>query len=183
MKRSLFGLLLVLIMSVGFAQKEKELKTPDLPINEDTKLVTYQDVITQKGSPQELYDRAMIWVKKFYKNTGEVIKKSDRDAGVIEMRSSVRIFSILKDGTRSPKNIVYYNFRLECRQDRYRYTITNFNEKATAAAPIEVWLDKTHLKWHSGQFEYLNQIDVQIRELIESLEEGMYPIIEKKDEW
>ena len=180
MKKLLFSLLMVSMVNIGFSQKAPP---PDLPINEDTKLVTYQEVVGQKGSPQELYDRAMIWVKKFYKNTGEVIKKSNREDGIIEMRSSVRIYSILKDGSRAPRNNVYYNFRLECRQDRYRYTITDFNERAAAAAPIEVWLDKTHPKWYSGQFEYLNQIDEQINELIKSLEEGMYPVIEKKDEW
>lgn len=183
MKKLLLGLFLVTIVNIGFAQKEKELKTPDLPINEDTKLVTYQDVIAQKGSPQELYDRAMLWVKKFYKNTAEVIKKSDRNIGVIEMRSSVRIYSVQKDGSRAPRNNVYYNFKLECRQDRYRYTITDFKERAEAATPIEVWLDKNHVKWYAGQFEYLNQIDEQIKELIESLEKGMNPVIEKKDEW
>lgn len=179
----MLGLFLISMVNIGFAQKEKEPKTPDMPINEDTKLVTYQDVVTQKGSPQELYDRAMLWIKKYYKNTTEVIKSSDRETGIIEMRSSVRIFSVLKDGSRTPRNNVYYSFRLECRQDRYRYTITNFNERAAAAAPIEIWLDKTHPKWYPGQFEYLNQIDEQIKELITSLEDGMYPVIEKKDEW
>ena len=182
MKKLLFSLFVVSITCVGFAQKEKEVPTPNLPINEDTKLITYQNVVTQKGSPQELYDRAMLWVKKFYKNTAEVIKKSDRDAGVIEMRSSVRIYSV-QNGSRTPRNNVYYTFKLECRQDRYRYTITDFKERAEAATPIEVWLDKNHVKWYAGQFEYLNQIDEQIKELIESLEKGMNPVIEKKDEW
>ena len=52
------------------------------------------------------------------------------------MRSSVRIYSKQKDGTMLQKNIVYYNFKLECRDNRYRYTITNFNERAASAAPI-----------------------------------------------
>ena len=178
--------LLVLICGiffVCFAQKDNALVAPDLPIDEDSKLVTYKEVVQQKGTPQELYDRAMEWIKFFYKNTGEIIKDSSRTAGVINMRSSVRIYFKQKDGTLHFKNIVYYNFKLECRQDRYRYTITDFNEKAVAAAPIEIWLDTENPTWDASQYDFLTQIDEQINKLIESLEEGMYPKPIKNDDW
>ena len=58
------------------AQKPNQLPVPDLPIDERTNLVTYQDVVKQEGTPQVLYARAKAWVKKFYKNTAEVIKKT-----------------------------------------------------------------------------------------------------------
>ncbi|HNY63496.1 MAG TPA: DUF4468 domain-containing protein [Bacteroidales bacterium] len=179
-----FLLLLISLFSISvFAQKEGTYSVPDLPIDEDTKLVTYRDVVREKGTPQELYDRAMDWIKAYYKNTNEVIKSSDRDKGVIEMRSSVRIHVITKDGTKVFKNIVYYNFRLECRQDRYRYTITDFNEKAAAAAPIEWWFDQTHSRWQPTLFDNLNEIHEQIQSLLISLEEGMAPKVEKVDDW
>ena len=183
MKRVFLSMLMLAIFGFSFAQKNKGLEVPYLPIDDDTKLVTYKDVIQEKGSPQELYDRAMEWIKKYYKNTNEVVKNSDREQGVINMRSSVRIYFKQKDGTLHMKNIVYYNFKLECRPDRYRYTITDFNEKATAAAPIEVWFDVENPKWDPSQYDYLNQINEQITTLIESLEEGMLPKVEKTDEW
>ena len=99
------------------------------------------------------------------------------------MRSSVRIFSKQKDGTMVPKNIVYYNFKLECRDNRYRYTITNFNEKAASAAPIENWFKTDSPYWSPSQYEWLTQIDGQIKELINSLEEGMLPPEVFEDEW
>lgn len=181
-KISLF-LLLAMLSTIAFAQKNKLPEEPTLPIDERTNLVTYQDVVNEPGTPQELYDRAMRWVKEFYKNTAEVVKKSDRDAAVIEMRSSVRIYGTQKDGSLHFRNIVYYNFKLECRNNRYRYTITDFNEKATSAAPIEVWFDTKNPKWEPAHYAYLNQIDEQIRALIENLEEGMQPKEEVKDEW
>ena len=103
------------------AQKEETLVVPDMPIDENTKLITFQERVDEKGTPQELYDRAMVWVKQYYKNTAEVIKSTDRDKAVIELRSSVKIFNIMKDGSKVLKNVVYYNFKIECRQDRYRY--------------------------------------------------------------
>ena len=117
-KISLF-LLLVMLSTIAFAQKNKLPEEPTLPIDERSNLVTYQDVVNEPGTPQELYDRAMRWVKEFYKNTAEVVKKSDRDAAVIEMRSSVRIYGTQKDGSLHFRNIVYYNFKLECRNNRH----------------------------------------------------------------
>lgn len=181
-KIALFATLLV-IVTIAFAQKPAQLPVPDLPIDERTGLVTYQDVVKQEGTPQVLYDRAMTWVKKYYKNTSEVIKSADAEKCVIEMRSSVRIFSKQKDGTMMQKNIVYYNFKLECRDGRYRYTITNFNEKAAAAAPIENWFKTDSPYWSPSQYDWLNQIDEQIKKLINSLEDGMLPPEVFEDEW
>ena len=183
MKKVVLTIIVLCCYGFAFAQKNVEISEPVLPIDEDTKLITYQDVIHEKGTPQVLFDRAKIWIKDYYKNTAEIIKKEDRATGVIEMRSSVRIFTKLKDGTQQMKNIVYYQFKLECRQDRYRYTITNFNERASSASPIEVWFKKDAPLWSPSCYDYLNQVDEQIRQLIESLEEGMLPKVEKVDEW
>ena len=184
MKRIAFSLMMLAVVLSAAAQKPKtELPEPALPIDERTNLVTYQDVVQQQGTPKVLFDRAMTWAKKYYKNTNEVIKSVDTTKCVINMRSSVRIFSKQKDGTMMAKNIVYYNFKLECRENRYRYTITDFNERAQSAAPIENWFKTDSPYWSPSQYEWLNQIDKQIHELIESLEEGMLPPEVYEDEW
>lgn len=183
MKKVMMFLAAVMMIVVANAQKPSQLPVPDLPIDERTNLVTYQDVVKQEGTPKVLYDRAMEWVKKYYKNTNEVIKNADAEKCVIEMRSSVRIYSKQKDGTMLQKNIVYYNFKLECRDNRYRYTITNFNERAASAAPIENWFKTDSPYWSPSQYEWLTQIDGQVKELINSLEEGMLPPEVFEDEW
>jgi len=183
MKKVMMFLAAVMMIVVTNAQKPSQLPVPDLPIDERTNLVTYQDVVKQEGTPKVLYDRAMEWVKKYYKNTNEVIKNADAEKCVIEMRSSVRIYSKQKDGTMLQKNIVYYNFKLECRDNRYRYTITNFNERAASAAPIENWFKTDSPYWSPSQYEWLTQIDGQVKELINSLEEGMLPPEVFEDEW
>lgn len=178
-------LLLILIGSFIYllGQKDVVYVMPDLPVDETTKLITYKDVVNEKGSPQELYDRAMDWVKTYYKNTAEVIKSSDREKGVIELRSSVKIHNVMKDGSKVYKNIVYYNFKIECRQDRYRYTITDFNEKAAAAAPIEIWFDQKHSRWQPSWYGYLNEIHENIQAMIISLQDGMLPKPVVTDDW
>lgn len=183
MKKQFFCFIYIFAAFIASAQKGETLTPPDLPIDERTNLVTYQDVVKQEGTPAVLYERAMEWVKKYYKNTAEVIKKADPQKSVIEMRSSVRIYFKQKDGTLRYKNVVYYNFKLECRDNRYRYTITNFNEKAAGPAPIENWFNTSLSGWTPSQYDYLAQIDEQIKALIESLEEGMLPAEEFIDEW
>ncbi|MBP5650965.1 MAG: DUF4468 domain-containing protein [Bacteroidales bacterium] len=181
---ALIALVMLGVLAFGQNKKGPEIPYPNVPIDEETNLVTYKEVVQQaNATPQELFDRAMTWVKKFYKNTAEVIKSSDRDKGVIQLRSSVRIYVVKEDGSKIFKNIVYYNMKIECRSGRYRYTITDFNEKAASAAPVEVWLNTENPKWEIGQYAYLNQIDEQILALIESLEEGMNPPVIVEDEW
>ena len=90
MKRIAISLFLLATVLCAAAQKPKtELPVPDLPIDERTNLVTYQDVVKQEGTPQVLYARAMEWVKKYYKNTNEVIKNADAEKCVIERTSSI----------------------------------------------------------------------------------------------
>lgn len=183
MKKTIIFLVAICACIAAFAQKTETPEAPYLPIDERTNLVTYQDVVKQEGTPQVLYERAMAWAKKYYKNTAEVIKSADPEKGVINMRSSVRIFYKDKDGTMRFKNIVYYNFKLECRDNRYRYTITDFKEKATGSAPIEVWFNTSASGWTPSMYGYLSQIDEEMQKLVASLEEGMQPAEEFTDDW
>jgi hypothetical protein len=183
MKKIIIFLVAICACIAALAQKTETPEAPYLPIDERTNLVTYQDVVKQEGTPQVLYERAMAWAKKYYKNTAEVIKSADPEKGVINMRSSVRIFYKDKDGTMRFKNIVYYNFKLECRDNRYRYTITDFKEKATGSAPIEVWFNTSASGWTPSMYGYLSQIDEEMQKLIASLEEGMQPAEEFTDDW
>ena len=184
MKRFSLFILLLSVAVLGFSQKKTTTPVaPDMPIDDETQLITYQEVIQEKGSATELYDRAMKWAKTFYKNTAEVIKSADREKGIIDFRSSVRIYSHQKDGSKLTKNVVYYNFKLQCREGRYRYTITDFNEKAAAACPIEKWMNPEDKKWDPECFLNLQEVDEQIQALISSLVDGMQPEVVKEDEW
>lgn len=176
--------LILLCISFGtLAQRTQAPVKPELPIDEETQKITYKEVVQVVGTPQELYDRAVAWATKEYKNTSEIFKLEDRENGILEMRSSVRIYSKAKDGTPFFKNIVYYRFKIECRDGRYRYTINEFNERLTAAFPIEIWFNTDDPKWQPSHFDYLTQVDEQIKTLISSLTKGMLPKEEKVDEW
>ncbi|MCQ2279242.1 MAG: DUF4468 domain-containing protein [Bacteroidales bacterium] len=185
MKRLSLFVLFISVAMLGFAQKKNTTApvAPDMPIDDETQLITYKEVIQENGTAKELYARALNWAKSFYHNPSEVIKEQDDKNFVIKMRGSVRIYSHLKDGSKITKNVVYYNFTLQCREGRYRYTITDFNEKATAACPIEKWLNPEDTKWDPECYLNLQEVDEQIQALLSSLVDGMQPVQEKEDEW
>ena len=73
MKRSILIVLLLSVVTLGFAQKKTTTPPPDMPIDNNTQLITYQDVVQVDASAKDLYDRALKWAKSFYHNPSEVI--------------------------------------------------------------------------------------------------------------
>ena len=48
-----------------------------VPVDEDTKLITYQEVVEMDGTPDTLYNRATKWVNGHYKNPQSVLITRD----------------------------------------------------------------------------------------------------------
>ena len=54
----------------AYSQKGKnEIEPPLMPIDTITKQITYREVVQVEGTKDVLFDRAMEWIKKQYKNT------------------------------------------------------------------------------------------------------------------
>jgi hypothetical protein len=155
-----------------------------MPIDENTKLVTYKNVVQMKGTSAELYDRAYQWANKYYKNPVAVIQKANKQQGIVECVSNVPIYTLAKDGvTRVAAGYVYYTLTIEARENRYRYTITNLYKKEQAQFPIEKWLDSSRPEWTTVRYDHLHQIDEGVKKLMENIEEGMQPAKVIIDEW
>lgn len=157
--------------------------TSSLPIDEDTKLITYKEVVQQTGTKTELFNRAIEWINKNYKNPADVTKVRNPETGLIELIHRIELNYDEKGVTRSA-GIVDYTLRLELKDGRYRYTFTNFNLKQASRVPIEKWLDKSDKAYVPAWDNYLAQVDAFTKTLIESLKKGMEPPAAKKvDEW
>lgn len=169
---------------VVIGQKNEAIVPPLVPIDENTKLITYQYTITMKGTPEALYKRAYDWANTYYKNPTQAIKKADAQNKVIECVSSIKITTPSKDGKSFVMaGLVYYNLKIEMRSDRYRYTITNFNLRGASNLPIEIWLDQSRKDWIPTHYEHLRQVDEAVKILMEELEAAMEPKAVIKDEW
>ena len=184
LKKSILAFTLLVLPLTFMGQKTVHNDFPDMPIDENTKLVTYREVVRMAGSPDVLYERALAWANKYYKNPLVVIKKKDKSSGIIECVSNIPIYTLAKDGTtRVNAGFVYYTMTIEARESRYRYTITDIHKREQAQYPIEKWLDNTRPEWTAARYDHLHQIDEAVRKLMEDLEEGMEPEKVITDEW
>ena len=157
---------------------------PDMPIDENTKLVTYKEVVRQKGSQEELYERALKWLNSYFSNPQAVIQKKDKNDGTIVCVSNIKITTLSNDGkTPVLAGFVYYTFTIETKEGRYRYIITDLYKKETSRFPIEKWFDTSKPEWSAVRYDHLYQIDEAVKKLIDDLEEGMQPEKVIIDEW
>lgn len=183
-KFSVLFLSIALLHVCSFGQKTVYSSFPNMPIDEDTKLVTYKKVVQMQGSSTILYDRAYDWANKYYKNPSAVIKKADKSNGVLECISNIPIYTLAKDGiTPVLAGYVYYTLSLELRENRYRYTITNIHKREQSQHPIEKWFDTSRPDWTNARYDHLNQIDEAVKILMDLIEKGMHPAKIIVDEW
>lgn len=179
--------LLLAVCSMSFAQKKDNMvEVYPMPVNEQNRQITYQNVVSMKDAkPSELYDRAYAWAQNFFKNPTKVIRTSDKENGLIVCNSNLKIHTPTKDGkSEVMAGIVNFELRIEARDGRYRYTITNFvckNGNVTQAC--EQWLDKSKAEWTPVRNGHLKEVDTYIQTLVKSLEKGMEPKKEVTDEW
>ncbi|PKP04577.1 MAG: hypothetical protein CVU11_04140 [Bacteroidetes bacterium HGW-Bacteroidetes-6] len=156
-----------------------------VPVDPDTKLITYQEVVNQEGSTKDsIYIRGIAWVNSYFKNPQGVTTIRDRENGIILGQHRVRMVDTDADGNVLNSNtIVEFTFKIEAKEGRYRYTINDFEMKATSRFPLERWLNKDDPQYTPKCDEYLAQVDTHIREMIADLKKGMEPKKVKVDEW
>ncbi|MEI8047060.1 MAG: DUF4468 domain-containing protein [Bacteroidota bacterium] len=181
--KSLSLIILIPALMLSALNATSQNVTTSIPVDPDTKLITYKEVVTVAGTPAELFNRAIEWVNKEYKNPMDATKIRNQATGLIEIIHRIELTKDV-DGTKLLAGIVDYSMKLELKDGRYRYTITNFNLKDVSRKPIEFWMDtkdKTYIPLYA---DYLKQVDDFTRKLIESLKTGMQPPAPKKvDEW
>jgi hypothetical protein len=164
-------LMLAIITAPAFAQKNKLPEYPNMPVSEG--LITYDGVGKVDGaSSGELYDRALEWVKGYYKNPMEKLRKQERENGEMEVFARFPIYAYDKKGvkTTSQAGLLQYTLTLQFKDGRYKYTITKFNVKATSNQPIDTWLtDKDNDPNADNHVYQLIDIDNEITTLIKDM--------------
>jgi hypothetical protein len=175
-------IVLLLTITGTYSQLFAQGTTPNIPINPDTKLITYQEVVKVEGTPKDFYSRAIDWINVNYKNPDDVTKVRDPQTGYIEILHRIDLERTDKQDVKVPAGIIVYTLKLELKEGRYRYTITDLNLKQSSKFPIERWLDKKDKAYNPNWDMYLAQMDKQFKELIESLKKGMLPVAKKKED-
>ncbi len=181
MKKFVF-IAFTLFGTVAFAQKNADQEIPYFPVDDETKLVTYTDVIQVPGVLKDsLYNVALDWMKKFYKSPSQAIKSQSREEGVIEIKHQFQITRKDK-GQEVKAGTINYYLTLQFRDGRFKYTITKVNLESTSYFGIEKWINEEVYKKDDNVPGYLQQIDTFMMALIASMEEDVKPAAPKKEE-
>ena len=181
MKKSAFISVFV-ILSAFFVMPAIS-QTATMPIDEDTKLITYKEVVWQEGESAKLYSSAISWRKANYKNPNEVTSVREPENGKLVLNPRFKIFNVDKKGVQTDGGIIKYTLKLEFKPNRYRYVFTDFNLQAVSKYPLERWLDKKDPQYTPACDNYLYQVDTTVNGIIKSLKKGMVPKVTKVDEW
>ena len=156
--------------------------TPVMPVNIETKLITYQEVVKVDGLQKELFNRAIEWINVNYKNPADVTKVRNPESGIIEIFHRFDLHRTDEQGNKIDAGNVVYTLLLELKDGRYRYKITDMSLRQSSRFPIGRWLDKTDKAYNPNYNLFLSQVDNQVKVLIESLKKGMLPGIQKKED-
>lgn len=127
---------------------------------------------------KNFFIRAVTWINSFYSNPFDVTKTRDQSSGIIKGLHRFRVEKTLEDGQKVDAGTVQYEFKLEFKDGRYRYTLGDFVLRQNSAIPTEKWLNASDPESKS----YLKQLDNFAQDWIKSLKEGMKPVVVKKEE-
>ncbi len=169
------------------AQKGKtEVVIPQLPVNAETGLISYNGKSDSPGSTMnELYSKALAWANSYYKNPADVIREKDPGKGKIVIKARYRLHNEPdKKGTVTSAGDAMYTMTIEVKDGRYRYEITRFNWMKTSAFPAERWKDDKSPLFVPEYAYYLKQTDELMKELTANFSSVMGVVAsEKKDDW
>jgi hypothetical protein len=186
MRRNYLMFIYILSMSMVSLPLIAQLQTQpnNLPVDPDSKKIMYREVIEQQGTPEYLYDKAIEWFGYYYLNPQSVYTVQSKENGKIEGLGRMKILykdeaaGILRDG-----GVIQYQIKMELKDNKYRYTLTDFNLKGASRFPIEKWMNKTDPAYNTSWDSYLYQVDTTMQRLISTMRDKMKPTVAKKDEW
>lgn len=181
-----FFLSALLTSAIATAQINENIDPGKYPIDANTRKIAYVEVVQVPGvRPQEMFSRGLKWFNTFYKNPTDVIREADSLTGKIMGKSRFKIYNPAdKTGLKTDAGNVEYTITLGVKDGRFRYMITDINWKSASYFAVERWLDTTAQSFSKSYPHYLEQMDVKIEEVMESIETFMKtsPAI-KKDDW
>ncbi|MCK5840287.1 MAG: DUF4468 domain-containing protein [Bacteroidales bacterium] len=178
MKINIKSVLTVLAFSCAsmntFGQQDSVSKTP-VPVDENTNLIVYKAVVQEEGTTTAFFKRAVKWINSVYVSPASVTSLRDMESGIIEGDYRFKIYATAEEGVNAEWGTITYAFKLEFRENRYRYTFSDFEVKGQSRHPLEDWIDKMNASENGYFEEKLIKVDNYMQDLIASLIESMQP--------
>jgi len=184
MKRIIITVLSIISLS-AYSQKGEEYPEVNVPIDSETKLITYSNVVEFGANKDELFEKANAWFHSYFKNPTGVIRERDAAKGEIMGKHQMRIFNPHdKKGVQTMKGIIMYSVTVQTRDNRARIILNEFNIRSNSYTAIDDWADKSSRNYSNLNNYYLEQIDKEMKELLDNFNKFMMAgPEEKKDDW
>lgn len=175
MTKYILALVMGLLLSTQLINAQTVQQAPKLPVDEKTGLITYSKVSEVSGTTSgTLYQRALEWANKHYKNPADVIRERDSVGGQITCKARFKIMNPAdKKGVATDAGNVMYTLKIQFKDGRYRYELTEINWKQQSYYPCERWMDKTAAGYKPEFDYYLQQTDASVREALKSMEKAL----------
>jgi len=173
-KRLILPLAIILISFVSHAQL--------IMIDGETGDYKYEDVVSVEGvSKSQIMERSNNWIKEYYKASSAIETDS---MGASEM---VKFEFKWKFIQKYISIELFYDVGIQAKDNRYKYTISNFKIGKTVNGNIDAYPLKTYIERFPTKYQINIEepIDAEITKALESLE---YFIINEKlkddtDDW
>lgn len=173
-------LLFAMAANISLAQEKDSL---NFPVDENSGKIKYQEVVEAEGKSVKLFYRAITWMNKYWDNARGMIKKQDKVNGILKAHVRFDIKKYTESGELQNKaGRLGYVLKLEFKDGRYRYTITDLQLLKTSKYPLERWIDPKNTYYDQRDEEVLRIISNEMQEVIKSMKEGMKKEKEQKDD-
>lgn len=171
MNKNFFSTVLIILFSGSisiYAEEDTTALADILPVDESGKII-YRDVVYVEGqTPLQLYYKGIEWVNSYFPNPRAATSRRSPENGIIEGAHGIRLTDE-HNGKRVPSKVINYKYKIEFREGRFRYTITDFTLRAPSRFPLERWLDKDGPYYSEENRDYLVQINETITDMIEKM--------------
>lgn len=158
-----------------------------IPTNEETGKAEYKQANDVPGlTSDQLYDRGLAWVNKFYSSPVSVLQTQDKENGKIVGRARFRLSRVEKKGHVNPNaGIVSYQITLQFKDGKYRYVIDGIRWEKPSYYDVSEWSNPDQNNYNAEEYNsYIAQTIKYFDDLTANLEDYMkVGEVKKKDDW
>ncbi|GAB3885940.1 DUF4468 domain-containing protein [Spirosoma agri] len=113
-----------------------------MPVDPDTKLVTYSEVIETPGvNKNELYVRANTWFTRTFKSAKSVLDLQDKEAGKLIGKGSMPVTIKVPILGATDAGTISSTITIMCKDGKYKYVIDNLNHTRPFGPNTQLWVD------------------------------------------
>ena len=178
MKKTLFTLCCLCIWLASFSQQ-------NIPMDDENKQAFISEVVEATGSTKdELFDRGLAWINKYYLNPTGVIQSKNMETGEIIGKAQFKITGKDKNGVETTDGIVAYTITLSFKDGKFKYEISRIHLKQASYYDVSKWMDTKDQYYNPDKFPgYIAQTNTYFDNLRAELKKAVKtaPVKKSKD--